>query len=61
MDENAVDDLIEEIREIRRGISARFGDDVHRYGDYLRKIQHEFPNRVVTREELDSREKKPAA
>ena len=61
MSGDEADDLVHEVREIRERLSVRFGHDVHRFGDHLRKIQHQFPNRVVTKEELTSRKKKPAA
>ena len=41
------DDGLEWLREIRRDISAQFGHDPKRYGDYLRQREAELGSRVV--------------
>jgi hypothetical protein len=60
-DPNALD-VIQEVRAIRERISAQFDHDLHRYAEYLRIVQSEFPNPVITRDDADGgAEKKPAA
>lgn len=54
-DWTAADDVIEEIREIRRQISAEFGDDVVAFGAYFMEYEKQFADRLVTREQLDAR------
>lgn len=41
------DDIIEEVREIRRRISARFDDDPVKLGAYLMEYQKRFADRLV--------------
>lgn len=41
------DDIIEEVREIRRKISARFDDDPVKLGAYLMEYQKQFADRLV--------------
>lgn len=41
------DDGLEWLREIRRQISAEFGHDQKRIGDYLRQREKEYGDRVV--------------
>lgn len=41
------DDIIEEVREIRRRISARFDDDPVKLGAYLMEYQKRFAHRLV--------------
>lgn len=36
------DDIIEEVREIRRQISARFDHDPAKLGAYLRRLEKEY-------------------
>jgi hypothetical protein len=40
------DDVIEEVREIRRRISAQFDDDPVKLGEYLMKLQNQHPERL---------------
>jgi hypothetical protein len=49
MDEpwTAADDAIEEVREIRRRISARFDHDPVKIGEYYMKRQKRHGNRLV--------------
>jgi hypothetical protein len=46
-DETAPDPFIEEIRERRRRISARFCNDVNRYFDELVRREREHPERIA--------------
>lgn len=41
------DDVIEEVREIRRRISARFDDDPVKLGAYLMEYQKQFADRLI--------------
>lgn len=41
------DDIIEEVREIRRRISARFDDDVGKLADFLMESQKRHGDRLV--------------
>jgi hypothetical protein len=41
------DPLIDEIRAIRKGISDRFGNDVRRLGEHLRKLEQTHPGLLV--------------
>ncbi|HEU4882407.1 MAG TPA: hypothetical protein VFT45_09190 [Longimicrobium sp.] len=41
------DDIIEEVREIRRRISAQFDDDPVKLGAYLMEYQKQFADRLV--------------
>lgn len=41
------DDVIEEVREIRRRISAQFDDDPIKLGEYLMEYQKQFADRLV--------------
>jgi hypothetical protein len=43
------DDGLDWLRDIRRNIAAKFGDDPHRLGDYLRELEKlpEFAHRIV--------------
>jgi hypothetical protein len=43
----AVDDAIEEVRQIRMEISARFDHDIHKYGAYLMERQKRHGDRLV--------------
>ena len=40
------DEVIEEVREIRRRNWARFDNDVERYGAYLMELQKQHPERL---------------
>jgi len=41
------DDIIEEVREIRRRISARFDDDPAKLAQHYMELQQRSPHRVV--------------
>lgn len=41
------DPLIQEVRDMRRELSNRFGNDVTKLCDYLREIESQYPGRVV--------------
>jgi hypothetical protein len=41
------DDIIEEVREIRRRISARFDDDPSKLAQHYMELQERQPHRVV--------------
>ena len=41
------DDIIEEVREIRRQISARFNDDPIKLGEYLMEHQKQHGDRLI--------------
>jgi hypothetical protein len=43
----AADDAIEEVREIRRQILARFDNDIEKYCDYLMERQKRHGDRLV--------------
>jgi hypothetical protein len=55
------EDPIEEIREIRRRISERFGHDPQRLGEHYIEYQKKFADRLISKRELDERKEKPAA
>lgn len=56
------DPLIDEIHEIRRQISARFGNDPARLVEHYMKYQKQFKDRLISTREAKAREKgKPAA
>jgi hypothetical protein len=40
--------IVDEVRRFRTEISARFGDDLRRYGEYLRKQQEQYRDRLVS-------------
>ena len=42
------DPLIDEIREIRRELSERFGNDVYRLGRYLQEREQQDAENLVT-------------
>jgi hypothetical protein len=42
------DALIEEVRERRRQISTRFGNDLNRYFDELVRLEKRHPERLAT-------------
>jgi hypothetical protein len=46
------DDVIEEVREIRRQISARFNDDPVKLGEYLMESQKRHGDRLVDPEAM---------
>jgi hypothetical protein len=41
------DDIIEEVREIRRRISARFNDDPSKLAQHYMELQERHPQRLV--------------
>ncbi|MBI2924333.1 MAG: hypothetical protein HYY24_01365 [Verrucomicrobia bacterium] len=43
---NAADQAIEEIREVRRRISAEFDHDITKYLAYLRELEKEYPEQI---------------
>jgi hypothetical protein len=51
----AADDAIEEVREIRRQISARFDHDPARLGEYYMELQKRHADRLVDPRALRNR------
>ncbi len=49
---NAADQAIEEIREVRRRISAEFDHDINKYFAYLRELEKEYPEQIRRGKEL---------
>ncbi len=49
---NAADQAIEEIREVRRRISAEFGHDITKYVAYLREEEKKHPEQIQRGKEL---------
>ena len=49
---NAADQAIEEIREVRRRISAEFDHDITKYLAYLRELEKEYPEQIRRGKEL---------
>ena len=49
---NAADQVIEEIREVRRRISAEFDHDITKYLAYLRELEKEYPDQIRRGKEL---------
>ena len=49
------DDAIEEVREIRRQISARFDDDPVKLGEHLMEWQKQHVDRLIDLETLRKR------
>jgi len=49
---NAADQAIEEIRAVRRRISAEFGHDVGKYMAYLREEEKKHPEQIRRGKEL---------
>ncbi len=52
---NAADQAIEEIREVRRRISAEFGHDITKYLAYLREEEKQHPEQIQRGRELLAR------
>ena len=48
-------DVIEEVREIRRHISARFGDDPVKLGEHYMELQKRHADRLVDPETIRNR------
>jgi hypothetical protein len=55
------DSLIEEIHEIRRRISARFGNDPVRLGKYYMERQEQYSDRLIWRDDEAAEDDKSAA
>jgi hypothetical protein len=51
----AADDAIEEVREIRRQISARFDHDPVKLGEYYMELQKRHADRLVDPETVRNR------
>ena len=51
----ALDDAIEEVREVRRRLWAEFDNDPVKFHEHLVEYQKQFEDRLVTREQLDAR------
>ncbi|HYV27792.1 MAG TPA: hypothetical protein VFA77_09680 [Candidatus Eisenbacteria bacterium] len=49
---NAADQAIEEIREVRRRISAEFDHDINKYFAYLREMEKQYPEQIRRGKEL---------
>ena len=41
------DEVVEEVREVHRRISARFDHDLRKYGEYLGEYQKKFGDRLI--------------
>lgn len=54
------DDVIEEVREIRRQISARFDHDPRKLGAYIRELEEHYTGPMISLATGDT-EEKPAA
>jgi len=52
---NAADQAIEEIREVRRRISAEFGHDITKYLTYLREEEKQHSEQIQRGRELLAR------
>jgi hypothetical protein len=52
---NAADEAIEEIRAVRRRISAEFGHDITKYVAYLREEEKKHPEQIQRGKELLAR------
>jgi hypothetical protein len=39
--------IVDEVRQRRAEISARFGDDLDRYGQHIRELQEQYRDRLV--------------
>ena len=49
---NAADEAIEEIREVRRRISAEFDHDINKYIAYLQEMEKQYPEQIRRGKEL---------
>jgi len=49
---SAADEVIEEIREVRRQISAEFDHDITRYFAYLQEMEKQYPEQIKRGKEL---------
>ena len=52
---NAADKAIEEIREVRRRISAEFDHDITKYLAHLRELEKQYPEQIKRGKELLAR------
>ena len=52
---NAADEAIEEIRAVRRRISAEFGHDIAKYVAHLQEMEKEFPDQIKRGKEILAR------
>jgi hypothetical protein len=60
MKENRTDPVIDEIRDVRRRISARFDHDPVRLAAYYMELQERYPERLIgARETADPPESMP--
>jgi hypothetical protein len=57
----AADDAVEEVREIRRQISAEFDDDPIKLGEYYMELQKRHVDRVVYPPISSKKESRPDA
>jgi hypothetical protein len=53
MDQEASDPVIEEVREVRRRISARVGHDPTRLVAYYIELQRQYPGRLIAAPEAE--------
>ena len=49
---NAADEAIEEIREVRRRISAEFDHDIAKYVAHLQEMEKQYPEQIQRGKEL---------
>ncbi len=61
MNENPTDPVIDEIREIRHRISARFDHDPARLVEYYMKLQEGYRDRLLGADERPKERDPPAA
>ncbi len=52
---NAADQAIEEIREVRRRISAQFDHDIAKYVAHIQEMEKEYPDQIRRGKELLAR------
>jgi hypothetical protein len=56
---NEPEEVVDEVRRNRERIADRFGNDLQKYGEYLREYQKKFADRLVLPPERKKR-KRPA-
>lgn len=49
-----LDDAIEEVRSVRRRLSARFDDDPHKITEYYMEYQKQFGDRLLSSRQPDT-------
>lgn len=54
------DPLIDEVRDIRQKLWARFDNDIDKVVEYLRRLQDQHRDRVVNRAGTETNERKSA-